>query len=378
MQRYTTMLLLFLLTTGIKAADYLTDYYRQVTSNDEIIEGREYIIVHKQNETYHLIMGIYSSGENIARVELNTSNIIKSMIPYISDMGVYTLEKKENDEAWYIKDEQNRYLTYRSDAGNFIKANSTATDYSRFSITIEDNGEATINYLSSTGNPFTLQYNDLTFFIAAQSKGYGKVCLYYKEKTMYGRPAITAGNYGTVCIPYAVSDVSATNAEFYEITGKTTDGDNVSSIIITPVTTLTAGTPYIFLCKETALEMPYTGEAVTEVQQATGLVGSFTNVNNIPAGNYILSNNKIRKIAKGGSAAIQQYRAYLSLDDVPTITGPLPAKAKSLQNANNTTSITSITSSTTPQDKYYNLQGQRVTPHAKGIVILNGKKRLNK
>ncbi|MBP3574485.1 MAG: hypothetical protein J6J71_07825 [Prevotella sp.] len=377
MLRYLIIFLLLFITTKNEAADYLTDYYRQVTSNDEIIEGREYIIVHKQNTNFNLIMGIYSSGNNIARVELHTNNLVKEMIPCIDGMGVYTLEKKENDDAWYIKDQQNRYLTYHSNADKFITANATATEYSRFGINIEANGEASINYLSSTGKKFTLQYDDKCFFIASPNSSYGKVCLYYKAKTMYGRPAITAGNYGTVCIPYS-ANANESNAEFYEITGKTVDGDNVSSIIITPVTTLAAGTPYIFLCEENALEMPYTGEAVTEPQQATGLVGSFTNVSNIPAGNYILSSNKIRKIAEGGEASIRQYRAYLSLDDVPELTGPLPAKAKSLHNANNTTSIKTIISSSTPQNHYYNLHGQCVSPHTKGIVIYNGKKYLNK
>lgn len=377
MLRHLIIFLLLFITTKNEAADYLTDYYRQVTSNDEIIEGREYIIVHKQNTNFNLIMGIYSSGNNIARVELHTNNLVKEMIPCIDGMGVYTLEKKENDDAWYIKDQQNRYLTYHSNADKFITANATATEYSRFGINIEANGEASINYLSSTGKKFTLQYDDKCFFIASPNSSYGKVCLYYKAKTMYGRSAITAGNYGTVCIPYS-ANANESNAEFYEITGKTVDGDNVSSIIITPVTTLAAGTPYIFLCEENALEMPYTGEAVTEPQQATGLVGSFTNVTNIPAGNYILSSNKIRKIAEKGEAAIQRYRAYLSLDDVPELTGPLPAKAKSLRNANNPTSIKTIISSSTPQNHYYNLHGQCVSPHTKGIVIYNGKKYLNK
>lgn len=377
MLRYLIIFLLLFITTKNEAADYLTDYYRQVTSNDEIIEGREYIIVHKQNETFNLVLGIYSSGNNIARVVLHTNNLVKEMIPCIDGMGVYTLEKKENDDAWYIKDQQNRYLTYHSNADKFITANATATEYSRFGINIEANGEASINYLSSTGKKFTLQYNNECFFIASPNSSYGKVCLYYKAKTMYGRPAITAGNYGTVCIPYS-ANADESNAEFYEITGKTVDGDNVSSIIITPVTTLAAGTPYIFLCEENALEMPYTGEAVTEPQQATGLVGSFTNVTNIPAGNYILSSNKIRKIAEKGEAAIQRYRAYLSLEDVPELTGPLPAKAKSLRNANNPTSIKTIISSSTPQNHYYNLHGQCVSPHTKGIVIYNGKKYLNK
>ena len=152
----------------------------------------------------------------------------------------------------------------------------------------------------------------------------------------------------------------------------------MSSIIITPVTTLAAGTPYIFLCEENALEMPYTGEAVTEPQQTTGMVGSFVQIPKISAGNYLLNNNQIRKITEGSTAGIQRYRAYLSLDDVPELTGPLPAKAKSLRNANNPTSIKTIILSSTPQNQYYNLHGQCVSPHTKGIVIYNGKKYLNK
>ena len=374
--RYITIYLILLFSLPSMAIDMVTDYYKQVTSNEEIIEGREYIIVHKQNDNFFLIMGIYSSGNNIARVDLHTDSLVNEKVPYSSNMGKYTLEKKENDEAWYIKDQQNRYLTYRSDAGKFIIANATATSYSRFGINIENNGEATINFLSSTGKKFTIQYYDENFFIASPSSSYGKVYLYYKYKSMYGRPKITAGNYGTVCIPYS-ADATESNAEFYEIKGKTTSGDKVS-IIITPVTTLTAGTPYIFQCNETALEMPYTGERVAEPQPSTGMVGTFVQISKVPAGNYLLSSNQIRKITQGSSAGIQQYRAYLSLDDVPELTGPLPAKAKTLGNSDNTTDIDIIKSSATPSSNSYNMQGQRVAPETRGIVIINGKKRLNR
>ena len=375
--RYITIYLILLLSLPSMAADYFADYYRQVTSNEEIIEGREYIIVHKQNDRFFLIMGIYSSGDNIASVELNTNNLANGKIPYSNTMGIYSFEKKENDEAWYIKDQQNRYLTYRSDAGKFIIANATATSYSRFGINIENNGEATINFLSSTGKKFTIQYYDKCFFIASPDPSFGKVFLYYKDKTMYARTATTAGNYGTVCIPYS-ADATESNAEFYEIKGKTTSGDKVSSIIITPVNALTAGTPYIFQCNETALEMPYTGERVAEPQPSTGMVGTFVQISKVPAGNYLLSSNQIRKITQGSSAGIQQYRAYLSLDDVPELTGPLPAKAKTLGSSDNTTDIDIIKSSATPSSNSYNMQGQRVAPETRGIVIINGKKRINR
>ena len=373
--RYITIYLILLLSLPSMAIDMVTDYYKQVTSNEEIIEGREYIIVHKQNDKFFLIMGIYSSGNNIARVEFHTDSLVNEKVPYSSNMGKYTLEKKENDEAWYIKDQNEKYLAYSS---SYLVAKSAITENSRFGINIESNGEATIKCLK---NEYKLQYkssnNTKKFTLASPSSSYGKVCLYYKNKSMYGRPKITAGNYGTVCIPYS-ADATESNAEFYEIKGKTTSGDKVSSIIITPVTTLTAGTPYIFQCNETALEIPYTGERVAEPQASTGMVGTFVPVPKVPAGNYLISSNQIRKITQGSSAGIREYRAYLSLDDVPELTGPLPAKARALGSSDNTTDIDIIKSSATPSSNSYNMQGQRVAPETRGIVIINGKKRLNR
>ena len=373
--RYITIYLILLLSLPSIAADYFADYYRQVTSNEEIIEGREYIIAHKQNANFILVLSYYSSGTYIPRVEINTNNLVNDKIPHNNNMGIYTLIKKENDEAWYLKDQNENYLTNNS---NNLIAESTITENSRFGINIESNGEATIKCLK---NEYTIQYyssgKSTKFTLVSPSSSYGKVCLYYKYKTMYARTPVTAGNYGTVCIPYS-ADATESNAEFYEIKGKTTSGDKVSSIIITPVTTLTAGTPYIFQCNETALEMPYTGERVAEPQPSTGMVGTFVQISKIPAGNYLLSSNQIRKITEGSSAGIQQYRAYLSLDDVPELTGPLPAKAKTLGNSDNTTDIDIIKSSATPSSNSYNMQGQRVAPETRGIVIINGKKRLNR
>ena len=373
--RYITIYLILLLSLPSMAADYFADYYRQVTSNEEIIDGREYIIAHKQNANYILVLSYCSSGTYIPRVDINTNNLVNDKIPHNNNMGIYTLIKKENDDAWYLMDQNENYLTNNS---NNLISNSTITKNSRFGINIESNGEATIKSLK---NEYTLQYysskNSTKFTLASPSSSYGKVCLYYKDKTMYARTAINAKNYGTVCIPYSV-DATESNAEFYEIKGKTTSGDKVSSIIITPVNALAAGTPYIFRCEQPTLEMPYTGEAAAEPQQATGMVGTFVQIKNIQAGNYLLSSNQIRKITQGSSAGIQQYRAYLSLDDVTELTGPLPAKAKTLGNSDNTTDIDIINSSATPSSNSYNMQGQRVAPETRGIVIINGKKRLNR
>ena len=53
------------------------------------------------------------------------------MIPCIDGMGVYTLEKKENDDAWYIKDQNNNYLTNNS---NNLITDSSITENSRFGV----------------------------------------------------------------------------------------------------------------------------------------------------------------------------------------------------------------------------------------------------
>ena len=177
---------------------------------------------------------------------------------------------------------------------------------------------------------------------------------------------VTAGNFGTICLPRAASDLSTAGATFYEVAGTTESG-----LMLSEVNELEAGTPYVFKATASKLSIPVTGIETT-VQSATGLVGNMsTTPVEVTDGNYILSSNLLRKV-NGGKATIGQYRAYFDLSAVPEYSGA-GVKTFVLGMDETPDGIKAI-SDATAEGTVYNLAGQRVNKAQKGIYIVNGKK----
>ena len=177
---------------------------------------------------------------------------------------------------------------------------------------------------------------------------------------------VTAGNFGTVCLPRAASNLSTAGATFYEVAGTTESG-----LMLSEVDELEAGTPYVFKATASKLSIPVTGSETT-VQSATGLVGNMsTTPVEVTNGNYILSSNLLRKV-NGGKATIGQYRAYFDLSAVPEYSGA-GVKTFVLGMDETPDGIKAI-SDATAEGAIYTLAGQRVNKAQKGIYIVNGKK----
>ena len=86
---------------------------------------------------------------------------------------------------------------------------------------------------------------------------------------------VTSGDYGTICLPYAVAAEDMAGAEFFSIAGKVMKGEEPQSIVLNQVTTLEAGVPYIFSATSDKLIAAYSGKAVAVAEEANGLIGSF-------------------------------------------------------------------------------------------------------
>ena len=69
----------------------------------------------------------------------------------------------------------------------------------------------------------------------------------------------TSGDYGTICLPYAVAAEDMAGAEFFSIAGKVMKGEEPQSIVLNQVTTLEAGVPYIFSATSDKLIAAYSG-----------------------------------------------------------------------------------------------------------------------
>lgn len=200
------------------------------------------------------------------------------------------------------------------------------------------------------------------------------VCPVCGEYLTYAR-ATTAGRYGTICLPKGATAGNITGATFYSIAGKRVDGNgDPTSIVLEEVTDIEAGKPYIFLGSGSDLHVTYSGQAVAEAGSENGLVGSFDSCD-VAEGMYLLSNNEVVKCGTG--CTIGANRAYINMKDVPAYVDGSVAPAKmAVIGLEGTDGINGITIE--GDAVRYNLSGIRIPAGTKGIVIVNGKKVLNK
>ncbi len=129
----------------------------------------------------------------------------------------------------------------------------------------------------------------------------------------------TIGNYGTICLPYAVAAGSYTGATFYSIAGKRVDGSgDPTSIVLEEVTgDLVAGRPYIFQASAAYIYAPYIG-AKADAGSNNGLIGSMFGTG-VASGKYVISSNQVAKAGTG--CKIGANKAYIDMASVPVYGG---------------------------------------------------------
>lgn len=205
----------------------------------------------------------------------------------------------------------------------------------------------------------------------------GETTLYavWEDILSYTR-ATTEGRYGTVCLPKGATADNITGATFYSIAGKRVNGNDVpTSIVLEKVSDMEAGKPYIFLASGSELKVIYSGEAVAEALADNGLVGSFESME-VAEGLYLLSNNTFVKCGEGCSIAGN--RAYIDMDKVPPyVEGSVAAAKMAVIGLDGATNVSGIRIEGGEAVRH-NVSGIRIPRGTKGIVIMNGKKVLNK
>jgi len=184
----------------------------------------------------------------------------------------------------------------------------------------------------------------------------------------YTREVNTA-NLGTICVPYAFAKPETMT--LYNIVGK--DDSNIYFEEEEAEVTV-AGKPYLFRSTEANLVLPYVGAAAA-VQAANGLVGTFE-LTDIPNnGNcYVLKSNKLY-IVNEDNFQCGANRAYINVDG---ITGGAPAVKTFALDFSDPTNIRVLEGEELNEGVRYNLAGQVVGSDYKGVVIMNGKKYINK
>ena len=228
---------------------------------------------------------------------------------------VITLEEGITSSTWSFNVGAKGYLYADGVDGNWLKSKTTKDANGSWTISITD-GKASV--LGQGGNAReTMLYNDNNeIFSCYADETKGKAIAIYK-KQVYTR-TVTAGNYGTICLPYGSTKYSG--ATFFEIAYQ-----EPGKVYIDEVTTLVAGVPYIFQAKSSKLSVTYEGTP-DGAKSNNGLHGTFTEIADVAAHTsnkgYILINNVIRFCE--ANCNVPANRAYIMLDEISTTKKPLP------------------------------------------------------
>ena len=186
---------------------------------------------------------------------------------------------------------------------------------------------------------------------------------------------VTAGRWGTVCVPGAVASTGITGAEIYRIAGKVVKNELPTELKLEQVSNMEAGKPYLFLPDNNQLSLTYYGNTIVKMPRSeNGLIGSFEYMD-VAEGNYLLSNNSI--VLCGQDCSIDANRAYINMNEVPVYEGS-SAGVKSIMiyfDDENPNGINGPAFNSTSNGECYDLSGRRVNSQLKkGIYIVNGKK----
>ena len=127
---------------------------------------------------------------------------------------------------------------------------------------------------------------------------------------------VTAGNFGTLCLPYGGK---VEGAELYELVKAETDG-----VLLGSVNKLEAGVPYIFKATANQLAVYCDATVADEAGNHHGLYGTFDNNTAVEVGNYILLNNELCEAT--ATCYVNANRAYVVWDDIPTAHTPMPGR----------------------------------------------------
>ena len=195
----------------------------------------------------------------------------------------------------------------------------------------------------------------------------------------YTRSGLSVGKFGTICMPYAIASV--TGAKLYKIASQVKDGGTLTGVNLEEVTSgFVAGESYIFEASAESFTVTLSGSYTTTAADANGLQGNLSAdavaVTN-DGSKYVIQDNKVKKVVSGGSGVTcGQYRAYITLTEVPDAgSSPAPGLLFLPMFGGETTGIENAVKSEEIKDKsFFNLAGQRVAQPTKGLYTANGRK----
>ena len=276
-------------------------------------KSEKVVILAQYGDQWYALKAAYLSGKT-DRLDAIPVNYVGGKLYNVAEADKASIEWSsvvEGDKVSFLND--GKYLKGKTSTTLLVEEDADGLyqwDNTTYTMTIGTtvrsflyNGEAFRNFAVSNAGKVVndVLYSSLPVVTAPV----------YATGDAYGR-SVNLGEdgyrYGTICLPFGSKNF--TGAEFFECVGK-----EEGKVYIASVTTLVAGTPYIFLASATEVAVYGDGTTAATPGSKNGLVGTFTNDTEVAIGNYILKDNALCQAE--AICWVNANRAYLVMEDVP-------------------------------------------------------------
>ena len=389
--RFLSPVLLLIMAVMLGGGKILAQtQWKLVTSNAELVDGAEYLIVSQNNGTYYALAKPKDNNFNFSVVEvsLNSNSITVDAATDKNDEGKpFAVTLKKSGSYWNFFEKLNsqyinggaKYKDGKKDKNNnYFKLDNEVvhtTGYKNYNGVWSISVSATDNFAEiKNQNGFIVSFNHggsnrlIASYISRtlnDSKTYSKVHLF--KKVTFESLTTSAGGYATYSADYAV------NYSDLGLTAYTLTVDETNKTVTAKAFTGVVPTGGAVLVKGTA-NTTYTLTPATTEGDATSFVTA------LQTGATTADGTQYGFTSKSGTPAFAQVK---SGQEIPAKKGYIvlngaSAAKYSICFDDEATGIQTIEAASATNAAMYNLAGQRVDKAYKGIVIVNGKKYLNK
>lgn len=360
--------------------------WKLVTSNAELVDGAEYLIVSQNEDTYYALAKPKTNNFSVVEVSLNSNSItVDAATDKTDTTKPFAITLKKSDSNWnFFEKLNNKYIN-----GGSLKKSGSKGGNNLFQLgntVITENGPGKNNgvwriSVSTTDN--TAEIKNLNDFIVSfNHQGTTKLIASYKSSTLgnytnYSKVQLykkviteslttSAGGYATYSADYAV------NYSELGLTAYTLTVDETNKTVTAKAFTGVVPAGGAVLVKGNASKAYTLTPATTE--------GDATFATALKTGATKADGTQYGFTSKSGTPAFAQ---VVSGQDIPSKKGYIvlngaSAAKYSICFGDEATGIHTIEAASAANATMYNLAGQRVDKAYKGIVIVNGKKYLNK
>ena len=336
---------------------------------DTSVENTYYALVAECNGSYFAVRNsVSSSAFNATEVDVFKGKVITPMSDNIawkietSGSNAYLINKAKGSDGY------NQYIGFTAGGTTLSRKNSRSDDDKW---TIDATHKSWLNSENQRSIIYNSTSNNFKNYVVGKI-GTGSFATSYTQAYTFASGytrTVTAGAWGTICLPNDVAADDYAGVKFYSIAGKDKAVDP-TSITLQEVSELEAGVPYLFQVNEDATKLlaAYGKQSVATAGSNNGLIGSFAGTD-VAEGMYLLSGGKI--VLCGTGCSIAANRAYINMDEVPIVSAGVKGVTFFF---NGQVGVNGLEADNQQKTAVYDLTGRSVNQTRQGLYIVNGKK----